>query len=178
MWWQILMLGMAMGMNNALASVALGAMRMRRRDQLRIALVFGVFEALMPIAGVVIGEQVSRLAGNQARWIGIAVLAAFGIYSLLKREEGEDAHARTEVRGMRVVMLAAALSLDNLTIGFGLGMLRVPLALAAALFGMISLAMAYAGLEVGRWLGTAVNISADKLAGLVLLLTAGLMLWH
>jgi putative Mn2+ efflux pump MntP len=177
-WWQLVVLGIAMGMNNALASVALGAMRMPRREQLRIALVFGLFEALMPVIGVMIGEQVAGLVGKRARWIGIALLTGFGLYSLLKRDTEDDdaADKRAQARGMQVLLLAAALSLDNLTIGFGLGMLQVPLAAAAIVFGFISLSMAWVGLELGRWLGTKVNVSTDKVSGVVLLITAGLML--
>ncbi len=55
--WQLVFLGVAMGMNNALASVALGTMNMKRSEQLRTALIFGLFEALMPVIGLFIRER-------------------------------------------------------------------------------------------------------------------------
>lgn len=173
--WQLIVLGMAMGFNNALASVALGAMNLRRRHQLRTALLFAVFEALMPVIGIVVGEEVAVMIGGKAKYIGVFILVGAGIYSLLKRDvEGQPRKQQTTV--VQTMMLAVALSLDNLTVGFGLGMFDIPVGFAAAVFGLISLCMTLIGLEAGRFLGNRFTISADKLSGAVLLATAGLML--
>jgi manganese efflux pump family protein len=172
--WQLLFLGVALGMNNALASVALGTMNMKRSHQLRTALLFGLFEALMPVIGLLIGEELAGFLGDKARFIGVAVLAVLGIYLLLKSSE-EQTEA-PKALGMQSLLLGLALSLDNLTVGFGLGMLNVPIGLAAITFGIISLIMTLVGLEIGRFLGSRLSISADKLSGGVLLLIALVML--
>jgi putative Mn2+ efflux pump MntP len=176
MLWQLGVLGAALGLNNALASVALGTVQMPRVRQLLIACVFGVFEASMPILGIWLGSRLSQMVGGKAKFIGIVILAVVGLYSLFKAS-GEDV-ANLSKLGMRTVVLAVALSLDNLTVGFALGMLSVPLAVAAMTFGLISLTMTLIGLEIGRFLGSRINLSADKLSGAVLLFTAVIMLVH
>lgn len=190
--WQLVVLGMALALNNSLASIALGANHMPRWQQARTALTFAVFEAVMPLLGVLTGEAAASAIGSQARLLGTLVLVLVGLYSLLKREkpvtgieeqlEAEAGSNQSQSNGkslrtsMNMVVLAVALSLDNLTVGFGLGMLRVPMALAALIFGTVSLVMTFIGLEIGRYLGAKFTLSADKLSGVVLLLTAGVMM--
>ncbi|MCL6517410.1 MAG: manganese efflux pump MntP family protein [Alicyclobacillus sp.] len=165
---------MALGLNNALASVALGTTPMRRSQQLGTAVLFGLFEAMMPLLGLYLGGRLAEVIGGASRYIGVGVLVLLGVYLLAKRDEApEGPPART--LGARSLLLAIALSLDNLTVGFGLGMLRVPVGLAALVFGLVSLTMTLVGLEVGRWLGARMTVPADRLSGLVLLCIAVVM---
>ncbi|WP_174520811.1 manganese efflux pump MntP [Alicyclobacillus acidiphilus] len=165
-----------MGANNALTSVALGTSQLTRGQQFRTAIIFAVFEAIMPIIGMVIGESVAGGIGQKAKYIGIAVLVIMALYSLLRKDNGEDEASRAaRAQGAKILFLAIALSLDNLTVGFGVGMFDAPLGLAAIVFGVISLLMTLAGLELGRFLGKRISVSPDKLSGVVLLLVAGVM---
>ncbi|KRW93028.1 hypothetical protein SD51_00895 [Alicyclobacillus tengchongensis] len=174
--WQLILFGLAMGSNNALASVGLGTSQLTRAQQWRTALIFAVFEAIMPVIGMVIGESVAGDIGRRAKLVGIAVLVVMGVYSLLRREGGDDeAERAAKARGMKILFLAIALSLDNLTVGFGIGMFNAPLGIAAVIFGVISLCLTLLGLEVGRHLGRRVSLSPDKLSGAVLLIVAGVM---
>lgn len=174
--WQLVVLGAALGLNNSLASVALGTMKIPRRQQWVTAILFGLFEAGMPVLGMVVGQDLSAVIGGNAKYIGIGILALVGLYSLLKRDDdtGEVAHGL----GWKTLVLAAALSLDNLTVGFALGMIELPIAVAALIFGIVSLVMTLIGLEIGRFIGSRVHVNADKLSGVVLLLTAVVMVIH
>lgn len=130
----------------------------------------------MPVLGMYIGETLAGSVGTKAKWIGIAVLAIIGLYSLLKRDGDDDETEKvTKAQGSRVLFLAVALSLDNLTVGFGLGMFDAPIIIAALVFGIISFLMTVVGLELGRFIGKRVSVSADKLSGVVLLVVAGIM---
>ncbi len=174
--WQLLFLGLALGTNNALASVALGTSGMPRNQQLKIALIFSAFEASMPIFGIWLGEEIAGVSGTKAKLIGIVVLVLVALWALFKRED--ENHTNESAKSISgTIILAVALSLDNLTVGFGLGMFQVPLMLAAFVFGIVSLLMTFIGLEFGRYIGRRLSISADKLSGIVLLLVAGFMIF-
>lgn len=173
--WQIVILALALGLNNAIAAVALGSGGMTRRHQLRTAVVFALFEALMPVIGVILGEGAAALIGNDARYVGVGVLAAIGLYSFLQRNQSDEAKP-TSTSGVKLLLMGVALSLDNLTVGFGLGMLHASIGLSAVVFGVVSLGMTWVGLELGRYIGRRVNLPAERLTGIVLLATAGLML--
>ena len=94
------------------------------------------------------------------------------------KEDIEEEQSKKNTTVIQTLMLGIALSLDNLTVGFGLGMFHVPIGVAAIVFGIVSLCMTLLGLEIGRFLGNRFKINADKLSGVVLIATAGLMLLH
>jgi manganese efflux pump family protein len=182
--WQLVLLGMALALNNTLAAVAIGTNGLPRLHQLRLALVFAIFEAVMPVVGILLGHVIAGSVGGYAKWIGIAVLALLGLYSLFKREKRDEASSPTSRRdqptaqtglSLQSIVMAVALSLDNLTVGFGLGMFQVPIGVSAIIFGVVSLVMTLLGLEIGRALGARVRLDADKLAGGILLVVAGVM---
>ncbi len=174
MLWQLMILGMAMGLNNALAAVALGTIGLRRGLQVQIALLFGLFEAVMPIVGLLVGHAATGLLGGQARWLGIGVLGVMGLYLLFKTT-AETSKPIPNNLGWKSLTLAIVLSLDNLTVGIGLGMLQVRLMEAAVVFGVVSVGMSLTGLELGRFMGKTLSLSADRLSGVVLLLVAAVM---
>lgn len=131
----------------------------------------------MPIVGMYIGESLAGLVGDKAKWIGVAVLAMVGLYGLLKRSGDDESEKVKSANGSKVVLLAVALSLDNLTVGFGIGMFHASLLVAAAIFGVVSFTMTSLGLELGRFIGKRMSISSDRLSGAVLLLAAGAMMF-
>ncbi|RIV20096.1 hypothetical protein D2Q93_12225 [Alicyclobacillaceae bacterium I2511] len=174
MLWQLLILGMAMGLNNTLAAVALGTVRMSRIKQVQLALLFGLFEAGMPLIGLLFGHVAANFFGGQARWLGIGVLGVMGVYLLLKTTAMGPQPVPVKL-GWRSLALALVLSLDNLTVGISLGMLQVRLVETALVFGLVSVSMSLLGLELGRWMGKGLAISTDRLSGAILLAVAVVM---
>ncbi len=174
--WQLLILAVALGTNNALASIALGTSCMQRMTQIRTALVFALFEAGMPLLGIWLGEQVAGIIGARAKMMGIIIVIIVGLWSLLKKEDN-NASVRSTKSLTGTIILAIALSLDNLSVGLGLGMLEVSLLVAAIVFGFVSLTMTLVGLEIGRFLSSWVKVPVERLSGAILLIVAGFMIF-
>jgi putative Mn2+ efflux pump MntP len=63
-----------------------------------------------------------------------------------------------------VLVSAVALSLDNLAAGFALGTFRVGLAVAVPVFGVVSVVMSLAGLELGARIGAAAGDRGELIA--------------
>jgi putative Mn2+ efflux pump MntP len=68
----------------------------------------------------------------------------------------------------RLLLLGAALSIDNLVVGFALGAYHSPLALGIALIAGVSVGLSLVGLELGARLGSSVEHSSQLLGGIVL----------
>ena len=79
----LLLLAVALGLSNFAAGIGIGISGVRGRARVRIAVVFGVFEAGMPVLGVALGEGVAASLGQAARWLGGATLIAMGMTSLI-----------------------------------------------------------------------------------------------
>lgn len=62
-----------------------------------------------------------------------------------------------------------ALSVDNLAAGFALGAYHTGLALAATVFGAVSVIMTLAGLELGARLGASAGDRSELIASVMLI---------
>ena len=180
----LLLLAVALGLSNFAAAIGIGLSGVRGRAKVRIAVVFGVFEAGMPVLGVALGQGVAAGLGHAARWLGGATLIAIGVAGLILARRcprgprgprkprgpraGADAGARPSWRLGRVVASGLALSVDNLAAGFALGAYHTGLALAAVVFGGVSVIMSLAGLELGATLGAAAGERSELVASVML----------
>jgi len=173
----LLLLAVALGLSNFAAAIGIGVSGVHGRDRVRIAVVFGVFEAGMPVLGVALGQSVAAGLGHAARWLGGTVLIAIGVTGLILARRARRARV-PRVRGGpswrmgRVVASGLALSADNLAAGFALGAYHTGLAAAAAVFGGVSVIMSLGGLELGATLGAGAG-DRSELAASVMLVAVG-----
>ena len=166
----LLLVALPVGLDNFAASIAIGLTGVDRRLRLRIAVVFGLFEAGMPVIGLLIGRGVSGDLGSQAHLVGGVLLMLVGAQMAVAELRSGD-HELPRLAGApfgRLIVLAAGLSIDNLVIGFALGARDTGLLLAAVVIGVVSVAMSLAGLELGNVLGTRVEHRAALLGAGVL----------
>src|SRR5918911_2915175 len=103
--------------------------------RLRVSILFPAFEAAMPLIGLALGAPLGHAIDDSASYIAIGVLLAFDLYTLLGAEERKERTiARVaDTRGPGVLLLGLSISLDELAIGFALGLVRLPTALVIAL---------------------------------------------
>jgi putative Mn2+ efflux pump MntP len=144
-----------------------------------VTALFTGFEMGMPLAGLVIGQALGTLLGQVADYVAIALLAVVGVYLLWpRREEDEEAQLERLVaaRGITAIGLGLSISLDELAIGFTLGLLRQPLLLVVLLIGLQALIVTQLGLRLGSRLGERVREGAERVAGVVLVLLAAVLL--
>jgi manganese efflux pump family protein len=103
-------------------------------------------------------------------------LIAFGIYTLSSADEDNDRLAElTQMRGLRAVAHGVSISIDELAIGFTLGLLRILAVLVIALIAVQTLVVTQLGLRLGGRLSERVREGAERLAG-VALATLGVVL--
>ena len=166
----LLLVAASLGLSNFAASIAIGISGVDRQLRIRIALAFGLFEAGMPIVGLLLGHRVSHALGSRAHIIGGALLVVTGVFSVAQAIRTPDKSPSTlHPRPGRLLLLAAGLSIDNLIVGFALGAYNVPLAVAVTVIAVVSVGLSLIGLELGGQLGTRVEHNSELLAGIVLI---------
>jgi putative Mn2+ efflux pump MntP len=168
----ILLIAASVGLDNFAASIAIGLAGVDRSLRLRIAVVFGLFEAGMPVVGLVVGSGLAHTLGNSAHVVGGALLIATGAHGIVTtlrsgEEGGLDATLATG-RLMRLIVLGAALSIDNLIVGFALGADHAALVPSIVAIGVVSVGLSLLGLELGARLGERVERYGELLGGIVL----------
>jgi manganese efflux pump family protein len=148
---ELLILGAIIGSNNFATSLALGSLG-REILRWRIIAVFGLFEFFVPLFGLWLGQRVSEAAAGSLDWLGPTLLAALGawtVYSAFLTQQQAERLASRVTSWSGLLAMSAGLSIDNLIVGFSLGLGEVePLVLAATIAGF-SMAFAFLGLRLG-----------------------------
>jgi putative Mn2+ efflux pump MntP len=108
-----------LGLDTFALSAALGVAGLKKEDRLRLSLLFTVFEAGMPILGILVGQAIGKVVGGWAGYGGILFLAIAGAL-LLRPGQDEDAEGRrlkllAQARGLAVIDLGLSISVDELT---------------------------------------------------------------
>jgi manganese efflux pump family protein len=170
----LLVVAVALGLNNFGAAIAIGVSGVDRRTEIKVATVFGLCDVVMPAIGMLIGTGLAGPLGSAARWAGAGILFVTAVWGLIEALRGGDDTPKAW-HGWRLLVSGAALSLDDLAVGLALGTVRYPIVLAVALFGFMSFVMSIIGLKLGGKLGTAAGEHGEVVGAIVLIGISGAM---
>jgi putative Mn2+ efflux pump MntP len=175
---KLILFVLPLGLDTFAIAAALGMQGLPRRQRLRVSLLMSAFEMVMPVVGLLIGRGLGTALGGIAEYIAIAILIAAGAWLLFEDEEAEgDRVGRlAEGHGLAVVALGISISIDELAIGFSIGLLHLHLWLAILLIGAQAFLFAQAGLRLGNRLNQHAREAAEKLAAVALFGLALLLL--
>lgn len=164
----------AVGLAMDAFAVALGAATSARpmapRAAFRLPFHFGLFQALMPIAGWFAGATISAHVAAVDHWLAFALLGFVGARMIREGVTGEQEpeSALDPSKGWTLVILSFAVSIDALAVGFSLAMLGVDIWYPAVLIGAITGSLTLAGMRLGRRLGRAFGRAMEVGGGVVL----------
>jgi putative Mn2+ efflux pump MntP len=169
-----------LGLDTFALSTALGVAGLPGRDRLRVSLLFTVFEAGMPIAGMLAGQAIGRIVGRWAGYAGIVFLLAAGVV-LLRPGRDEAAEERrlqllAHARGIAILDLGLGISVDELTVGFSAGLLGIPIALAVIWIAIQAFVAARLGLSLGGRVSDVIRERSEQAAGVALIFVALVLL--
>lgn len=172
-WAGIVLIALALSLDaSAVALAASTAGRVvGRRAVFRLSFHFGLFQFLMPVLGWTLGATLEPVISAWDHWIAFLLLALVGGRMIRGAvRPGPETAASDPSRGIVLVLLAVATSIDALAVGFSLGMLRVRIWMPSIVIGIITAVMTVlaivGGSRLGRWLGP----KAQWAGGVVLIL--------
>ncbi len=172
---EIIALAIALAMDAFTVAVAAGVVlrRIDRRQTFRLAFHFGLFQALMPVIGWAAGITIQSLIEAVDHWLAFGLLAFIGIRMLIGAVKGEgDAFNGAEpTRGMTMVMLSVATSIDALAVGLSLALVKVSIWVPALAIGVITGAITAGGIHLGAFVGRRMRLAsyAGAVGGIVLI---------
>jgi manganese efflux pump family protein len=80
----LLLAAVAVGLSNLAAAIGIGVTGVNTRIRLQVGLVYGVFEAGMPIVGLLIGQRFATDMDKAVRWPGAILLMIVGAQGLVR----------------------------------------------------------------------------------------------
>jgi putative Mn2+ efflux pump MntP len=165
---EALLLALALAMDAFAVALTQGCrFRPSLRGGLAIALTFGVFQALMPLAGWVIGAVALIYVEAVDHWIAFGLLTFLGV-RMLGGHVGDEEAVRA-LTGRTLLIAGVATSIDALAAGITLPTLGVSPWLAAVLIGIVTFVMSGAGVLLGRRAGDHLGEWAERAGGIILI---------
>lgn len=165
------LLFVSLGLDTLAVAVGLGLSGLARAKWLRVGLVFAVFEGGMPILGILVGKHLSHSAAQWAGYVAAALLILVGGHEIKEQLSDEDEDDKPpSVEGGKLLLTGLSVSLDELAVGFALGVLRVPLGPALAYIAVQAFVVTFIGLAFGERIGKRLGERAELAAGIVLVL--------
>jgi putative Mn2+ efflux pump MntP len=171
---QILLLSVGLAMDAAAVATARGCAAGRSShtgEVLRVALLFGAAQALMPVLGWALGSRMGSSMAAFDHWIAFGVLAVIGGKMLHEAlSKGPDSPAEPGF-GWRVLFgLAIATSIDAFAVGLTLPLLDAPFALSILTIGVVTAVLSAIGVVIGQRFGKLLGPKLDAFGGVVLIL--------
>ena len=167
-------MSLSVGLSNFAGSIGIGLSGPDGRTRIRVGVAFGLFEGLMPVVGLLIGQALAGALGHFGRYLGAVLLVLTGVYTIWQGRRTDTSPPIETKSGSldnrRLLVVAVALSIDNLVVGFALGVYHVSIALAAVTMAVVSVGLSLLGLELGSRLGPTVGRYSEEAGGAVLIL--------
>ena len=142
-----------LGLDSFAVAAAIGAAGATGwRARVRISLIFMIFEAGTPLVGLAVGGGLAQCIGVAADYVAAAAVIALGGWMVIHaRDEDAAAAARlAAATGPAVIALGLSISLDELAIGFSLGLARLPVAPVIAAIALQAVVASQLGLALGK----------------------------
>ena len=160
-----------LGLDSFAVAAAIGASQVTTmRQRLRISLIFVIFEGGMPMIGLVLGKALARGIGQIADYLAGGAVIAIGAWMLLggDKDEDEKASRLTTSRGLALIGLGISISLDELAIGFTIGLAHLPVTVVIVAIALQAFLAAQLGLAIGTRIGERWRERAEQTAGIAL----------
>lgn len=170
--WELLALSVGLAMDAFAVSICKGLSirKLKLSQALCVGLWFGVFQALMPLAGWLLGSAFTGLIQSVDHWVAFALLAVIGGNMLREGFRGDEEDCDPSLGFGVMLTLAVATSIDALAVGITFALVNVDIAPAVALIGVVTFAISAAGVKIGNLFGARYKSRAEIFGAIVLIL--------
>lgn len=144
------------------------------KSVLKMAFFFGLFQALMPLIGWVSTNYFNREVEDFDHWIAFLLLAFIGGKMVKESFSKEEDKKAFNPGSMKVILtLSVATSIDALAVGISFACLDMnsfsDIISPITIIGFVSFIFSIIGNIIGAYFGSKVNLKAELLGGIVLL---------
>ena len=136
---------------------------------LKIALAFGIFQAVMPIIGWFTSLSFRELFVQTNHWIAFSLLAIIGGKMIYETFQTETETKFNPLDNYTLIGLAIATSIDALAVGLSLSVLKISILSTAALIGIITFALCFISVYLGHKWGNRCKFKLEIVGGIILI---------
>ncbi|MCF8114166.1 MAG: manganese efflux pump MntP family protein [Desulfotignum sp.] len=168
----ILLIALGLGMDAAAVSLAASAAGYagNPRAVFRLSFHFGLFQFLFPVLGWFLGMGLLVFIQGISHWVAFSLLMFVGGRMVKSgMDQSAESHQQDPSRGMTMVLLSIAVSIDALAVGLSFAMLGVKIWYPGIIIGVVTSGMSLLAIRIGRHLGAILGKRMEIVGGLVLM---------
>ncbi len=181
----IFVVALALGTDAFSLALGMGFTGLRRKEIFLFPFIVAVFHVVMPMTGIYAGKLLGEILGQVTSILGGAILLLIGARTLYNSLSGQETQTFSfgEARGalthgghnvrksiIGMLFLATGVSIDALSVGFGLGTSGVQIIGVVLIMGLVAGILTGLGLFLGNILGGWIGKRAETVGGLILLI--------
>lgn len=166
----VLSVGLAMDAFAVAVCKGLSMSKMSWKKACIVGAYFGIFQALMPLIGYLLGINFQEKIASIDHWIAFVLLGAIGINMIKEAISKDKESSNDSVKFKDMLILAIATSIDALAVGITFAFLKVNILLAISLIGIITFVLSIIGVKIGNIFGDKYEKKAEFAGGTILIL--------
>ena len=167
---ELLILALALAVDSFTVGAGIALTHRHRRQVFRLCFHFGLFQGLLAGMGMLLGALLFRVIAAVDHWLAFLLLAWIGLRMLRGGEERRQRGAHVDLtRGLSLVGLSVAVSIDAFAAGVGLAALAVDPWRAAAVIALVSGLATRAAFRITGPLAGLLGRRGETIAGLLLI---------
>ena len=165
--WELFILAVGLSMDAFSVAVCKGlsVAQVKKKHILTAGIYFGLFQALMPAVGYLLGTGFQAQIQAVDHWIAFILLSIIGI-NMIRESRGEVESLDDSFTFKAMIPLAVATSIDALAVTFAF--LKVQIVPAVSFIGVVTFVISCAGVVIGNRFGARYKSKAELAGGIVL----------
>ena len=170
----VIPVALALAMDTFAVSIGLSVLPggLKKRQRLRLAFFFGFFQFMMPLIGWMAGQVFLDEMSGVDHWVAFGLLLLIGgkmVVEALRRRDGTKKMSGDPTKGVTLVLLSVATSIDALAVGLSFAAIRQKILYPSVIIGTVALAMTLLGTKIGPVIGKVAGKWAEFLGGAILI---------
>jgi putative Mn2+ efflux pump MntP len=170
----IFLLAVALSMDACAVALSTGVLvcKMHLRHAVRMAVLFGLFQAFMPIAGWSVGQFAAEYVKSYDHWVAFILLVAIGgkmIYEALWGGSDDGETKKDPHNLYLVITLAFATSIDAAAVGISMSFLHVTVIMPAVIIGITTAILSFVSYYLGCRFGDFCGKKIEIIGGIILI---------
>lgn len=147
---EIILISISLAMDACAIALAKGLsmMQTNHKKSIIIALYFGIFQAIMPILGYLLGSSFGSFITKIDHYIILILLLIIGI-NMLKESFNNDEEYDDDISFKNMLALALATSIDAFAIGITFSLTKVNIITSSIIIGIITFILSFIGVNIG-----------------------------
>jgi len=170
--WMIITTAIALSMDAFAVSITCGIANNTKKihDKVKLALIFGIFQGLMPIIGFQLYGLIKSDLGKYSGYLAFAILFLIGAHMIREAFKIKDSCDINVLTLKKIILLAIATSIDAFAVGISFALIDINIWASAAIIAFVTVVMSYIGVVFGCKIRAKFRKSAELVGAITIML--------